>query len=55
MFNTANTLVLNFQDNDLTEHKIAVLEDAINGSRIKKVVLRNLSYFIEVEGTKRFF
>jgi hypothetical protein len=55
MFSNVETLIVNFQDNDITTAKVALVEEALEKSRIKRVVLRNLTYFMEVEEVRTFF
>lgn len=55
MFKNVDTLIINFQDNDITPQKAAVVQEALLKCNIKRVVLRNLTYFIEVEGVKSLF
>jgi hypothetical protein len=43
-----DTIIINFQDNDLTPHKMAMLDQACARTQAKTLVLRNLTYFIEV-------
>ena len=47
-FRKIDTLIINFQDNDLTSQKMAVLDEACVKTNINTMVLRNLTYFMEV-------
>ena len=55
MFEGIDTLIINFQDNDIDVRKVQLLEETLLKSKIKKVVLRNLTYLMEVEGMSSFF
>lgn len=55
MFSKVETLIINFQDNDLTAFKAMQLEEALEKSSIKRAVLRNLTYFMEQEGARDLF
>jgi hypothetical protein len=47
-FRKIDTLIINFQDNDLTPQKMAMLDEACAKTDINTIVLRNLTYFMEV-------
>ena len=55
MFQHVDCLILNIQDNDINLEKTYILENAILKSKIKKCVVRNLSYYMSVENEKEFF
>lgn len=43
-FADLDTLVINFQDNDITDQQMERLDKVLCESRIKNIVLRNLTY-----------
>lgn len=45
-FKDVETLIINFQDNDLTPEKMGRLDEACAKTFVKCLVLRNLTYFI---------
>lgn len=47
-FGKVDTLIINFQDNDLTPQKMAMLDEVCSKTNNRTLVLRNLTYFIEV-------
>jgi hypothetical protein len=54
-FSKVDTLIINFQDNDLTPQKMAMLDEVCSKSSSRTLVLRNLTYFIEVPGLSQAF
>jgi hypothetical protein len=48
MFQHVECLILNIQDNDINIEKSYILENAILKSKIRKCVVRNLSYYMSV-------
>lgn len=49
------TLIINFQDNDFTPQKMEMLDEVCSKSNNRTLVLRNLTYFIEVPGISEAF
>ena len=54
-FSHVGSLVINIQDNEINKEKAEIIERALLKSNIKKCVVRNLSYYIEVEGVNDLF
>lgn len=49
-FGKVDTLIINFQDNDLTPQKMAMIDEICSKTNNRTLVLRNITYFMEVPG-----
>lgn len=54
-FKNVETLIINFQDNDIDKQKMERMDDSFSRTSIKTVVFRNLTYFIAVDNVNSYF
>ena len=54
-FKKVETLIINFQDNDLNMSKMKQMDEAFAASGIKTIVFRNLTYFMDIPHLKHYF
>lgn len=54
-FKNVDTLIINFQDNDLNEYVLNQMDEAFSQSTIKTIVFRNLTYFMDIPKLKESF